>query len=117
MGVMDSQGTPTDAEPLTRSLSVHGQQRRAPTRRLQDFLARVEDGDQDTYGRGGAVARLEARVADLLGKEAAVFMPTGAMASQVALRLHADARTCRPGGFRPRAHVEVPARRGYASVD
>src|SRR6476469_998526 len=116
MGVMDSQGTTPDAEPLTRSLSVHGQQRRAPTRRLQDFLVRVEDGDQDTYGRGGAVARLEARVADLLGKEAAVFMPTGAMASQVALRLHADARGCRTIGFHPRAHIEVHERKGYEVV-
>ena len=113
---MDSHATPTESERLTRSLSVHGQERRAPTRRLQDFLTRVEDGDVDTYGRGGAVARLEGRVADLLGKEAAVFMPTGAMASQVALRLHADARTCRTIGFHPRAHIEVHERKGYEVV-
>jgi threonine aldolase len=113
---MDFFATPTDPEPLARSLSVHGLQRRAPTRRLREFLTRVEDGDLDTYGRGGAVARLEGRVADLLGKEAAVFMPTGAMASQVALRLHADARTCRTIGFHPRAHIEVHEHKGYEVV-
>ena len=99
---MDSFAAPADPERLATSLSVHGQQRRAPTRRLRDLITRVEDSDVDTYGRGGAVARLEGRVADLLGKEAAVFMPTGAMASQVALRLHADARTCRTIGFHRR---------------
>ncbi|WP_406832068.1 beta-eliminating lyase-related protein [Pedococcus sp. KACC 23699] len=113
---MDSHTTPADREQLTRSLSVHGQQRRAPTRRLNELLTRVEDGDLDTYGRGGAVARLEHRVADLLGKEAAVFMPTGAMATQVALRLHADARTCRTIGFHPRAHIEVHELKGYEIV-
>jgi threonine aldolase len=113
---MEPHATPTEPAQPQRSLSVHGHQRRAPTRRLEDFLARVEDGDQDTYGRGGAVARLEARVADLLGKEAAVFMPTGSMASQVALRLHADARGCRTIGFHPRAHIEVHERKGYEIV-
>ncbi|KRE56968.1 low specificity L-threonine aldolase [Phycicoccus sp. Soil748] len=113
---MEPHATPTDPAQPQRSLSVHGQQRRAPTRRLRDFQARVQDGDLDTYGRGGAVARLEERVADLLGKEAAVFMPTGAMATQVALRLHADARTCRTIGFHPRAHIEVHERKGYEVV-
>lgn len=113
---MDSFAAPADPERLATSLSVHGQQRRAPTRRLRDLLTRVEDSDVDTYGRGGAVARLEGRVADLLGKEAAVFMPTGAMASQVALRLHADARTCRTIGFHPRAHIEVHEHKGYEVV-
>jgi threonine aldolase len=77
----------------------------------------VDDGDEpDVYGVGGAVTRLEERVAGLLGKEAAVLMPTGSMASQVALRLHADARACRTVAFHPRAHVEVHERKGYAVV-
>jgi threonine aldolase len=77
----------------------------------------VDDGDEpDVYGVGGAVTRLERRVADLLGKDAAVLMPTGSMASQVALRLHADARSCRTVAFHPRAHVEVHERKGYAVV-
>jgi len=77
----------------------------------------VDDGEEsDVYGEGGAVTRLERRTADLLGKEAAVLMPTGSMASQVALRLHADARSSRTVGFHPRAHVEVHERKGYAVV-
>ena len=38
------------------------------------------------------VARLQVKIADLLGKEAAMFMPSGTMTNQVAVRLH-----CRPG--------------------
>jgi threonine aldolase len=40
----------------------------------------------DVYGDGGAVARVEAEVAELLGKPAAVFFPSGVMGQQAALR-------------------------------
>jgi threonine aldolase len=100
-----------------RSLSLHGAGRRAPTAKLRALLDRVDETEEaDVYGVGGAVTRLEERVAELLGKEAAVLMPTGSMASQVALRLHADARTTRRVAFHPRAHIEVHERKGYAVV-
>jgi threonine aldolase len=100
-----------------RSLSLHAVSRRTPPRVLQAMLDRVAAGDEpDVYGVGGAVTRLEDRVAELLGKEAAVLMPTGSMATQVALRLHADARSCRTVAFHPRAHIEVHERKGYAVV-
>lgn len=106
-----------DPEDAPRSISLHGVQRRSPAHRLRSLLTRVDDDERpDTYGRGGAVERLERRVADLLGLSAAVLMPTGTMASQVALRLHADARGCRTVAFHPRAHVEVHERKGYALV-
>jgi threonine aldolase len=41
----------------------------------------------DDYSLGGVVAELEARMAALLGKEAAVFMPSGTLANHLALRL------------------------------
>lgn len=47
-------------------------------------------GTPDTYGDGGAVTILEAQVAELLGTEAAVFMPSGVMAQQAALRTWCD---------------------------
>lgn len=40
----------------------------------------------DSYSRGGVVATLETRMAQLLGKERAVFMPTGTLANHLALR-------------------------------
>ena len=41
----------------------------------------------DDYSQGGVVAELEAKMAALLGKEAAVFMPSGTLANHLALRL------------------------------
>ena len=41
----------------------------------------------DDYSRDGVVAELEARMAALLGKEAAVFLPTGTLANHLAIRL------------------------------
>jgi threonine aldolase len=41
----------------------------------------------DDYSRGGVVEALEARMAALLGKESAVFLPTGTLANHLALRL------------------------------
>jgi threonine aldolase len=44
----------------------------------------------DMYGERGAVARLEAEVCELLGTEAAVFLPSGTMAQQSVLRVWCD---------------------------
>ena len=46
--------------------------------------------DVDDYSRGGVVAELEERMAALLGKEAAVFLPTGTLANHLAVRLLAQ---------------------------
>ena len=40
----------------------------------------------DNYSRGGCVEDLEKKFAALLGKEAAIFMPTGTLANQLAIR-------------------------------
>jgi threonine aldolase len=46
----------------------------------------------DDYSRGGVVEQLEARVAAMLGKEAAVWLPTGTLANHLAVRLLAGNR-------------------------
>src|SRR5215218_1619117 len=69
--------------------------------------------DADVYGRGGAAERLEARVASVLGKEAAVWMPSGTMAQQIALRVHADRRGSCTVAFHPHCHLDVHEERGY----
>ena len=64
---------------------------RAPER-LRAAADAATDDDQDLYGNRGAVAELEAEVADLLGKPACAFMPSGVLAQQAALRALADER-------------------------
>jgi threonine aldolase len=55
--------------------------------RLLDEIATRRGIAPDDYSRGGVVAELEARMAALLGKEAAIFLPSGTLANHLALRL------------------------------
>src|SRR5215469_15107471 len=74
----------------TRSVQGHG----LPT--AASMLATIPAGTaMDTYGQGGVVADLEAEICRLLGKPAATFLPSGVMAQQVVLRVHADTRNRR----------------------
>ncbi|MDQ6696596.1 MAG: aminotransferase class I/II-fold pyridoxal phosphate-dependent enzyme [Actinomycetota bacterium] len=56
-----------------------------PTREMRAAMADAEVGD-DGYGEDPTVNRLEDVFADRLGKAAAVFVPSGTMANQIALR-------------------------------
>jgi threonine aldolase len=56
-----------------------------PTAAMRAAMAAAEVGD-DVFGDDPTVNRLEERVAELLGKEAALWLPTGTMANQVAVR-------------------------------
>jgi threonine aldolase len=58
-----------------------------PTPLMRAAIANAEVGD-DVFGEDPTVRQLEERVAELLGKEAALFVPTGTMANQIALRAH-----------------------------
>jgi threonine aldolase len=55
--------------------------------RLLVEIAETRGIAEDEYAREGVVAELETRIAALLGKEAAVFMPSGTLANHLALRL------------------------------
>lgn len=59
------------------------------------------------------VEDLEATVAALLGAEAAVFMVSGTMAQQIALRIHADRLGARTVAFHPTCHVEVHEQKAF----
>jgi threonine aldolase len=56
-----------------------------PTTQMRAAIAAAEVGD-DQYGEDPTINALQQRVADLLGKEAALWLPSGTMANQVALR-------------------------------
>jgi threonine aldolase len=58
--------------------------------RLLVHLAEVSGIDVDEFSRGGVVAQLEQRMAETLGKETAVFLPSGTLANNLALRLLAE---------------------------
>ena len=58
-----------------------------PTKGMRQAMMAAPVGD-DVLGDDPTVSALEAYVAELLGKEAAVYMPSGTMTNQVALRVH-----------------------------
>ncbi len=53
---------------------------------IADFC-RENDFAADVYGAGDLINSFETKVADLLGFEAACFMPSGTMAQQIALKI------------------------------
>ena len=57
-----------------------------PSPGMRQAMAEAEVGD-DQYGEDPSVNRLQQRIAALLGKEAALFMPSGTMSNQIALKL------------------------------
>ena len=75
--------------------------------RAADLLASIPaDTVPDHYGDGGVVAELEAEIARLLGKPAAVYLPSGTMAQQSVLRVHADRRQRRAVVYHPLCHLD-----------
>ncbi|MGC2199435.1 MAG: threonine aldolase family protein [Stellaceae bacterium] len=57
-----------------------------PSAAMRQAMAAAPVGD-DQYGEDPSVNRLQERVAELLGKEAALFVPSGTMANQLALKI------------------------------
>ena len=58
-----------------------------PTAEMRRAMAEAEVGD-DVYGEDPTINRLEQVAADLFGREAAIFVPTGTMGNQIAIKIH-----------------------------
>lgn len=58
-----------------------------PTPAMRRAMAEAEVGD-DVYGEDPTVNRLQERAAEIFEKEAAIFVPTGSMGNQIAVKLH-----------------------------
>src|SRR5215510_7321654 len=62
-----------------------------PTKEMRRFMCEAEVGDEQKH-EDPSVNQLQEMVAELLGKDAALFLPSGTMCNEIALRVH-----CRPG--------------------
>ncbi len=58
-----------------------------PTAKMRAAMAEAEVGD-DVYGEDPTINAIEARAAAVFGREAGLFVPTGTMGNQIAIRLH-----------------------------
>lgn len=70
-----------------RQIDLRGDTVTWPTREMRDAMAAAEVGD-DVYGDDPTTNRLERRAAERLGKEAALFVPSGTMGNQLAVFTH-----------------------------
>lgn len=76
------------------------------------------DGDtpSDMYGRGETIGKFERKLAEMLGKEAAVFFPSGTMAQQIALRVWSDRKASKTVAYHPLCHLEIHEQDGLKEL-
>lgn len=84
MTTRNRQNSPDHALPL---IDLRSDTVTKPTPAMRTAMAQAEVGD-DVYGEDPTINRLEQRAAEVFGREAALFVPTGTMGNQIAIRLH-----------------------------
>ena len=97
---------------IRRSLSNHSGPRRSPHEVLRRLATQITP---DTKPED-PVRELEERVASLLGKPKALFFPSGTMAQQTALRVHAERTNRHAFAGHPQTHLHVWENQGYSAV-
>lgn len=80
---------------------------------LQEALQHV-DGERasDQYGTGAIIEDFQTKMAQFLGKQAAVFFPSGTMAQQIALRIWCDQKQLKRVAYHPLCHLEIHEQNG-----
>lgn len=87
---------PDDVTPLENIVDLRSDTVTRPTAEMRRAMAEAEVGD-DVYGEDPTVNRLEKRAAEIFGKEAALFVPTGCMGNLIAIKVwthHGDEVIC-----------------------
>ena len=97
----------------TRFLSGHGNVAAHEEMAEVAEYCRNTGAEADVYGTGEFLNGFEEEMALLLGMEAAVFMPSGIMAQQAALRIWADRAASRKFGLHATSHLEVNEHLAY----
>src|SRR5437588_5799499 len=87
---------------VSRAIDLRSDTVTKPSAEMRRAMAEAEVGD-DVYGEDPTVNRLEQRAAEILGREAAILVPSGTMGNQIAIKVHT-----RPGQeviCEERAHI------------
>src|SRR5436189_881061 len=70
-------------------INLHSDTQTRPSPGMRRAMAEAEVGDEQRF-QDPTVNALQERVAELLGHEAALFLPSGTMCNQISIRLHID---------------------------
>lgn len=75
---------------------------------LQEAFEDIDgNAESDHYGKGELIEDFQRRMADYVGKEAALFFPSGTMAQQIALRMWCDRQGLKRVAYHPLCHLEI----------
>ncbi|TCZ78233.1 aminotransferase class I/II-fold pyridoxal phosphate-dependent enzyme [Paenibacillus albiflavus] len=89
-------------------------------RTVQELKRALESVDAnlagDMYGTGHVIEDFQARMAAYLGKESAVFFPSGTMAQQIALRIWCDQKNSPKVAYHPLCHLEIHEKDGLKEL-
>ena len=84
---------------------------------LKDALSGIDGQvESDLYGKGKIIGDFQSKMAKYLGKEAAVFFPTGTMCQQIALRIWCDKRGLKKVAYHPLCHLEIHEENGLKEL-
>ncbi len=90
-----------------QSTIIAGHGKRNVETLLKAFQAVDGNLESDLYGKGKIIEDFQTKIASFLGKEAAVFFPSGTMAQQIALRIWADQKGVHKVAYHPLSHLEI----------
>jgi threonine aldolase len=77
----------TEAKKQMRAIDLRSDTVTRPTPEMRRAMAEAEVGD-DVYGEDPTINRLEERAAQVFEREASIFVPTGTMGNQIAIKIH-----------------------------
>ncbi|WP_312095883.1 aminotransferase class I/II-fold pyridoxal phosphate-dependent enzyme [Niallia sp.] len=84
---------------------------------LKEAIQKVDENtESDMYGQGQIIEDFQQKMANLLGKEAAVFFPSGTMAQQIALRIWCDEKDLGKVAYHPLSHLEIHEQDGLKKL-
>ncbi|MBC1737241.1 threonine aldolase family protein [Listeria seeligeri] len=84
---------------------------------LKEALQNIDENlESDIYGNGAIIEDFQTKIAKILGKEEAVFFPSGTMAQQIALRIWADRKDNRRMAYHPLSHLEIHEQDGLKEL-
>ncbi|WDH75651.1 beta-eliminating lyase-related protein [Exiguobacterium marinum] len=95
-------------------LSGHGKREVGVLKRAFEQVR--EDEPSDQYGQGKTIRQFEEKMAHVLGKESAVFFPSGTMAQQIALRIWCDETGKKAVAYHPLCHLEIHEQDGLKEL-
>lgn len=85
--------------------------------RLREIAGALDGSERpDRYGGGELLESFECEIARLLGKESAAFMPSGTMAQQIALRVHAERSGNRNVAIHPQSHLVLSEQNAFQTL-